>query len=274
MTRSVFVRQMCLSVDVQAYSSRDDTRQFDVQKLLGDVLDRAAAAAGVHRKSWETQNKGDEELAVIPAGQPERAVVQDFARELGTVLYQHNCDLPHQRRLRLRLAVEYGLVAPAAYGFAGSAVIAVSRLVNTAAAKQALRAAPEANLATVLSNRVYTELVLGGHTSLAPELFRRVMVCEKEFSEPAWLRVHGADVHQLPLDDADPATEHTGATAMPGGTSMHATASNGATVNQVAGDMHTTSRPNDSDRPAGQSTTTVFTGPIDATGATIGIRNG
>lgn len=194
-----FARYLCLSVDVQGYSRGNDRAQCAVQDELLSLLAAAAHSAGLARETWIRQGSGDGELALIPAGESEAAVVEGFVGELAGLLYSRNCDRSSADRLRLRLAVDHGLVRSAANGFAGRQVIVVSRLVNAAPAKQALVAAPDASLAVVLSQRVYADLVVGGHTRLDPGLFRRVWVQDKEFVGHVWLRVPGTDVHRLAL---------------------------------------------------------------------------
>lgn len=197
-----FVRYLCLSVDVQGYGRTHDHGQNAIQDELLDVLATAADATGLDRRAWHRQGSGDGELALIAARESgtEARVVDDFVRELAAVLFRHNCDQPPDRRFRLRLALDHGLVRVASSnGFAGRPVVTVSRLVGCQPLRQALAAVPDANLAVILSRRVYTELVLGGHTQLRPTSFRRVTVSEKELTDEAWLRVPGADVHQLQL---------------------------------------------------------------------------
>lgn len=79
------------------------------------MLATSAAAAGLDRRTWYRQGKGDEEFALIPADQPdtETRVVDDFVRELAAVLFRRNCDQPADRKFRLRMAVDHGLARPA-----------------------------------------------------------------------------------------------------------------------------------------------------------------
>jgi hypothetical protein len=81
----------------------------------------------------------------------------------------------------------------------GQAVVLMSRLLNSRPVHEALEAAPEANLAVVLSTRIYEDVVLQEHTLLTAKDFRRVHVKEKELETDAWLRVPGADIHRLDL---------------------------------------------------------------------------
>jgi len=247
-----FARFVVLSIDAQGYGRAHDPGQISIQNELLDVLAAAAAAAGLDRRTWHRQGKGDEELALITADGPgtETRVVDDFVRELATVLFRLNCERPAERRFRLRMAVDHGLARPAPNGFAGRPVVVVSRLVGCRPLRQALAAAPDANLAVILSRQVYTDLVLGGHTTLRPADFRRVSVREKELDDQAWLRVPGVDVHRLQLTP-DPATRD--------GTALTEW---GAPVRELPGAGRD-----------GQVVVNEFAGAVDARHGVIGIRN-
>ena len=196
-----FQRCVCFAADVVGYGSRGERDKARAQERFLAVLAAAAAAAGLDRTSWIRQVVGDAELAVIPGGPHEPDVVDAFVREIGVALFRENDGQPRCRWLRLRVAVDAGPVAPAATGFIGSAVVGVFRLVDSSVLHRALELAPDAGLSVLLSDRVYQDIVASGYTALPGAAFRRVHVTEKEFSERAWLRVPGADVHDFVLED-------------------------------------------------------------------------
>jgi len=222
-----------------------------IQDELLDVLAAAATAAGLDRRTWRRQGQGDGELALIPPSEPEARVVDDFVGELAVSLYRRNCDRAAAERLRLRLALDHGPVRAASNGFAGRPVVAVSRLVGSAPVRQALAAA-DAGLAVILSRRVYTDLVLGGHTRLPADAFRRTWVREKEFAEEAWLRVPGVDTHGLAL------TTDGGAAASAGPD---------ARLGPALQDGDPAVRRPD------QVVVNEFAGPVEVAGGVIGIQN-
>jgi hypothetical protein len=230
---------LCLSTDAQGYGRRNDRDQSALQDDLLRVLDEAAESAGLCRRNWHRQGSGDGELALVPPGEPEARVLDQYVRAIGALLFGHNQDHRYDERLRLRLAVDHGPVDLAANGFAGRPVVAVSRLVNSAVLRLAL-ATSHADLAVIVSGRTYTDLVLGGHTSVPSADFRMVPIREKEFHEAAWLRVPGVDVHVLDL----------------------------GIENQPAADPPAGWQPN------GQTVVNHITGRVDAPGSVIGIRNG
>jgi hypothetical protein len=190
---------VCLCVDVQGYGKRTSQRHLEIQHQLKRVMTQAATEAGVDRSQWKLQGKGDEELALVPLGESESRIVDDFVRHLDARLRGHNNDLRPSARLRLRVAIHRGVAQPAENGFAGQAVVVAARLLNAGPLRDALAEADDANLAVLLSDTVYQETVVGGHTTMQPDEFRRVAVRVKEYVADAWLRVPGVDVHRLSL---------------------------------------------------------------------------
>jgi hypothetical protein len=206
-----FRRRLCLAVDAENYGGQDDQRQRAIQDGILAVLDQAAARAGLHRDRWDRQPQGDGELAVLPEVDPEPQVIDDYVREIGNALARHNRDLRPNARLRLRLAMHFGVAIPASNGFSGQAAVDVCRLRDSGPLRSALAAAAGANLVVVLSDRLYQETVKQGHTSLRPEEFRPVAVQEKTFAQQAWIYVPGVDVHRLPaLDEPDRGSNRPG----------------------------------------------------------------
>jgi hypothetical protein len=191
--RSLFARHLCLAVDAKGYAGRDSVAQYDVQRDLPKVLADAAAAAGLDRSRWHIQPQGDEELALLPSDQPDPRVVDDFVRELDACLTLLNFEKRPETRLRVRVAIHFGVAYAAPSGFAGHAVVVTARLLASAALHDALEQAPSADVAVAVSDMVYTDTILQRHTSLRPDQFSRAEVTEKEYTGPAWIRVLSRD---------------------------------------------------------------------------------
>ncbi|MGW1682590.1 hypothetical protein [Saccharopolyspora sp. NPDC002376] len=194
-------RRLCVAVDVENYGGQDDRRQHAIQESVLSVLDEAATRAELHRDHWERQPQGDGELAVLPETEPEPRLIDDYLRELRFALDRHNQNLRQSARLRLRLAIHFGVAIPASNGFSGQAAVVVSRLRDSQPLRQALAAAIDADLVVMLSDRLYQETVKQGHTSLRPDELRQVSVQEKTFADKAWIYVPSDDVHRLPALD-------------------------------------------------------------------------
>ncbi|WP_328393659.1 hypothetical protein [Nocardia sp. NBC_00416] len=223
-----FGRQLVVSVDARGFGSSNDQRQRAIQAGIFGVLDRAADRAELDRSAWDRQHKGDGELAVLPAtvAAAEPVLIDGFVRELNAALAQHNHGLRGAQRLRLRLAIHFGVVAKDENGLSGQATVAVSRLVDCAQAKRALDFYDDADLVVVLSNTVFADSVVQRYTDLDPRLFRRVRVRSKEFDDDAFLFVPGHDVNEMPLTDtshvdSDPTAPEPSRQASRGGDRPH-----------------------------------------------------
>lgn len=203
-----FSRRSLLCSDAARYSIRNDIQQHELQQALVEVTEDAAAGAGFDRAKWGVQSSGDGELAVLPADVSEWTVIDYFPTALTAALARHNAHCCEEMRLRMRLAIHYGLVSPAAGGYAGQGVVVVSRMVNSDIARDALDACPEADLVVLVSASLYNDVILQGHTQLSPNDLREVLVRNKTFNDPAWLWLPGHDVHTLHLEDP-PADERT-----------------------------------------------------------------
>jgi hypothetical protein len=208
-----FGRRLCVSVDAEGYGQRDDRAQYDMQRTLVQILDTAAARAGLDRTTWRRQGVGDEELSLVPLGPDEPRLVDEFPRQLDAELARFNRSR-NEERLRLRMALHVGVAYPADNGYAGQGIVAVSRLLNATPLRQALKLATSANLAWLVSEVVFTDVIRQGHTTLGTNDFRQVEITEKEYQGVAWLRVPGVDVHRLDLVSAtaSPASEQPPAT--------------------------------------------------------------
>ncbi|MFC4897265.1 hypothetical protein ACFQVD_23100 [Streptosporangium amethystogenes subsp. fukuiense] len=198
-------RGLLLGADVAGYGKGDSSRQFAVQGAFLQLVSEAAACARLDRDTWLRQPSGDGELAVIPDDGSEPQVVDDFVRHLNVLLGRHNEGTDPSFRLRLRVAVHFGMTSPAANGIAGKAVVEVSRMLDSAVLHEALQTTPDANLALMVSQRVYEDTVEYGLTTYAGDDFRQVTVRHKEFEQSAWIHVPRAAV-EGPADagPADP----------------------------------------------------------------------
>lgn len=199
-----FRRRTLLCSDAAQYSTRNDVQQHELQQALVEVINEATAAGGFDRSTWGVQSTGDGELAVVPDDVREWTVIDNFPGTLAVTLAKYNDGRCAETRIRMRLAIHYGLVSPAARGFAGQGVVVASRMVNSDIARRSLAACPPADLVVLLSSSLYNDVVLQGHTRLSHKDLREVLVRNKTFKDPAWLWVPGHDAHALRLDDPPP----------------------------------------------------------------------
>ncbi|MFI1209806.1 hypothetical protein ACH4UV_19580 [Streptomyces sp. NPDC020802] len=183
-------RRLCLAADVEQYSRLDTPTQSAVQSDLVRMLDEAAALTGLDRAAWTCQPQGDLEFAVLPEATSEDAVLGPFVHHLAVRLGDRNAR-PAAQRVRLRMAVDTGVVAAAALGHAGPAPVAVARYVNAPQLKSVLATLPAADLAVIVSDRLYQDVVRSGRGDLDPAQYVRAHVRVKEFAGYGWIRVPG-----------------------------------------------------------------------------------
>lgn len=210
---SGFCHCACIAVDAQAYGSKNDRGQSEIQHDLPRLLDRAARGAGLDRAQWQIQRKGDEQLAVRPLDGTEPRLVDDYVRHLVAELRRYNAQRVPEARMRLRAVVHQGLVELAENGFAGSAVVATARLLGARQLYDALAAHPDADLVLLLSDDVFRSTVAGGHTTLSTDDFTHVTVQVKEYEASAWLSVPALGVPAAA--SREPGTAETGKPAAP-----------------------------------------------------------
>lgn len=155
------------------------------------MLDAAAARAGLDRGGWWRREDGDGEVAALPPGVDLLAAVRGFVTELDLQLTDHNEDHSADTRIRLRVAMHIDSLTEGALGFAGPALIVLSRLLDSAPVRTALDQHPEANLAQIISASLYERAVVPELGGLRPSQFNEVLVDlpAKNFRERAYVYV-------------------------------------------------------------------------------------
>ena len=200
-------RRLLISVDMERYSRRSNLQQYEAQQEFRRLLHEAAAAVGLDRTAWRTQQAGDGELAILPRDAPEARVIGRFVPELSRRLRAYNSSRVPAARIRLRMAVHQGIVhLDGANGFPGTAVVRVCRLCDADPVRRALADFPGAGVALVVSTDIYQDVVCEYPEELRPERFRRVRVSHphKDFEEYAWLHVVDEDMSSASPEGGGP----------------------------------------------------------------------
>lgn len=175
-----------VAVDIEGYSQRDTAHQARAQDALERALSRAADSAGLRREHWCRLPGGDGELAILPEDTDGLALVADYPRELASSLVGVNRD-SRDPRLRLRLAIHHGAVAPGCFGPVGKSLITISRLVDSESVRQQLRQRSDLDVALIVSATVHDEVIQSGLCDLDPGSFRRARVRAKGISYVGYL---------------------------------------------------------------------------------------
>lgn len=217
-------RRLLIAVDMERYSRQDNVAQYRSQLTFQQAMRQTTDELGLDRANWMTQQGGDGELAILPQGTSEVTIVASFAPTLDRILRTHNHSLVSTSRVRLRMAVHEGLVhLDGANGYPGEAIVTVCRLVDAPPLKRALRSYPGANVALIVSERVYHDVVRH-YPDLRPERFRHVPVrlADKDFDADAWIFIPDEDLSDF--DGGEPITGPTTGTAPSVRSSQAATA--------------------------------------------------
>jgi hypothetical protein len=191
------------AIDVEGFSQRHTAEQAQTQDNLEHAMRKAAADAGLDLKRWYRQPRGDGELDVLPEGADGLSLVADYPRMLATAVAAVNQAGKNRSRLRVRMAIHHGAVAPGRFGPVGAAPIAISRLVDSEIVRQQLRQRGDLDIALIVSATVYDEVVQSRLRDLHPEAFRRAIIRAKGITYIGYLcqdiLIPGAALSAMPL---------------------------------------------------------------------------
>lgn len=182
-------RSLCAALDIKGWSGRLVPEQIRAQQALVTVAMAACREAGLPEQI--VQSSGDGVLILPPSDIDETAAIPALVAELEVALRQENRLLAEDARIRLRLALTSGLVTPGPAGFNGAAVIDCFRLLDSPPVKEALDDHPAAQLAVIVSDHLFQDVIRNGFRSLRAEDFWRVRssLPGKGFAMDAWLYV-------------------------------------------------------------------------------------
>jgi len=200
--------RMAFVVDVAGYGTRTVLRQQEVQRRLRRLVEATLDRCGLilDPEIVEHQWTGDGINVALPVDIDPSVVLPMLIRSLAAALGVDNAQSTD--RIRLRMAVSAGLIRRSVAGFSGQLIMDISRLVDSAALRDALAAAPEADLAVAISDHVYAMVVRPGYPGIPDGQFSHLDVVAKEFSAAAWLWLSArqwSEPAYLPLTPADPA---------------------------------------------------------------------
>ncbi|MEU1788258.1 hypothetical protein ABZ553_20770 [Streptomyces sparsogenes] len=239
-SQAITARHLCMAADVESYSRRHTPSQAAVQADLVRVLEEAAAFSGLNHTAWSRQPQGDQEFAVLPVDTPEAVVLGVFVRHLSKLLGERNANRAESDRMRLRLAIDFGVAPTAALGYSGPTAVAVARYLNAAPLKRVLNAIDTTDLAVMVSDRLYQDVVRSCGEGLDPEHYVKVHIEEKEFSGYGWVYVpeHGPEELRPLVIDPEPEADDTA--AAPPAPTHHVGRIDGGVVHFGTGDAATT----------------------------------
>ena len=198
---------MAFVLDVAEYGKRAVPARDTVQQRLRRLVVATLAECGLKlgEPAIDHQWTGDGINAILPADIDPTAVLTTLLRSLAASLAHDNRG--HADRIRLRMAVGFGLFERGPAGFGGPVIVDINRLVDSDALRSALATEPGADLVVAIGDRAYGLIIEPGYLGIPAGQFTRVHVVSKEFAAPAWIWVstrQWSEPAYLPLDGMGP----------------------------------------------------------------------
>jgi hypothetical protein len=174
------------AVDIVRFTdaSRDDEVQLALREALYRLLIESFEGSGIPWRSCVHEDRGDGVVVVIPAHMPTITVVHPLVDQILVRLRRHNRLSSPVAQVRLRLAVHIGEVYRDAHGLAGKAVNHLFRMLDAPNLRQAVQSS---ELALIVSDYLYQNVIHGGPNGVDPGAYSEVTVTVKQFRARAWL---------------------------------------------------------------------------------------
>ncbi|MFJ1592957.1 hypothetical protein ACIOD0_22340 [Kitasatospora albolonga] len=173
------VRRLTLVVDIEHYSRRTHPEQMDLQNRLDWIMGHAFRAAGVKTRRCYRQDQGDGLLFILPSEVQEGDAVPRLVSGVQTALYGANLVPGPGGRIRMRMALSVGIVSQGPTGFVGEGVESACSMVGSAGARQALADRPGSDLAFIVNDHYFDDVVAQDFPGLRSSDFRPVTVGTK-----------------------------------------------------------------------------------------------
>ena len=175
-------------MDIANYGNRNDAIQQHQRQALYGVITRAFEASQLAWDNCHREDRGDGVLVVIPDHAQSWTAVDPLLERLHAGLRHHNRVASTAAQIRLRVAVHSGQVHFDAHGVAGHAVIHLFRLLDAPELKKALAASGD-DLALIVSDHYYENVIQHSPGMIDPEAFRPIRVAVKETRTRGWLHL-------------------------------------------------------------------------------------
>jgi tetratricopeptide (TPR) repeat protein len=217
---SLALSHTVIAIDIVGSSAGGRDRQVHLDQGLALALDEALAAVEHFpypiRPAFRRVD-GDSATIAVSASSPKASVVADFVlRELRLSVAKVNRPLNEAHRLRLRVAVDHGeaLVHPDHIG--GDPVIAAARLLDARQLRASVAASTD-DIALIVSDRMFRDVISQRERGLDPDEYRAVKVSVKNFRERGWIHVPGRAAGHPPSRRGAPkwTTLRSSATSVP-----------------------------------------------------------
>ncbi|MEU6644569.1 hypothetical protein ABZ863_18720 [Saccharomonospora sp. NPDC046836] len=183
--------RLCVATDIERYSRFLNPEAARAQERFVALLRAARAHAGIDESAVVVEPAGDGQYAVLPSCLDETVVIPRLLEGFAIALREANDNVSDRHRLRIRIAIDRGIVTPGANGHIGTSTIVVHRLLDSPGLRQALAARVHHDHALIVSDTVYQDVVRHEYGSLAAAEFHETVVNlpAKNFTARAWLHL-------------------------------------------------------------------------------------
>jgi hypothetical protein len=186
-----FRNRLCLVTDIAEYSRHTIPERADGERRLARVQQFALSRAGALRvKQLPRQDRGDGQLLLLPPTLDPTTAIPGLVAGLRHALYQANSDPGLFGRLRIRVSMAQGAVSrQGPLGSRGDALITACRLNDAEPLKEALRQKVAADLAFIVPDDIYRDVIRHDFGGLRSDQFTSVKIAVKEYDGAAWMFV-------------------------------------------------------------------------------------
>lgn len=176
------------AVDIAQFTDarRDDEVQLALREALYRLLVESFEDSGIPWKSCVHEDRGDGAVVIIPAHMPTITIVGPLVDQIRTRLRRHNRLSSPVAQVRLRLAAHVGEVYRDVHGLAGKAVNHLFRILDARDLRDVLQD-PGTEIALIVSDYLYENVILGTPNGVDPTAYREVAVEVKQFQARAWV---------------------------------------------------------------------------------------
>jgi hypothetical protein len=181
--------QVCamVAVDMAEFTrpDRDDDHRMFMREELYRILQRAFDGSGIPWTACFPEDRGDGVLVVVSPGNGATGIIDPLPERLRSLIRRHNHVSSAPARIQLRAAAHLGPVHHDGHGFVGADVDFLFRMLDARPLRRAL-ASTEADLALIVSDYVYRNIVSRHPSLVSPTAFHRVRFQVKHTRAPAW----------------------------------------------------------------------------------------
>ena len=186
--------QVCslFAVDIAGFTEprRDDDIRLYLHEELYRFLEKAFDSSGISWSCCFHEDRGDGVLVVVPPGVACTGIIDPLPERLRGLIRRHNHVSCEAAGIQLRAAAHIGPVDHDGHGFVSSDINLLFRMLEARPLKLALNGSG-ADLALIISDYVYRNVVCRYPSRVSPDAFQPVRFQVKYTRAAAWTYLPG-----------------------------------------------------------------------------------